>query len=358
MSETLLVTGAAGYIGSHFVESLLRSPLWQRRAPRLVLLDDLSTGHREFIDALAGLATQSGFPAPVFEKLSLIDAPSVSATLLRHRPSAVVHFAARISVGESVANPGLYFLNNVEGSKNLLQAMRAAGCGRMIFSSTAAVYGTVTDPALASRPLDEDTPLAPINPYGETKLRIERELAAASVDWGLKSLVFRYFNAAGASPSGLLGEWHEPETHLIPLLLRSIASGSALRVYGDDYPTRDGSCIRDYIHVSDLASAHLLGLERLIDDSAFAGGVFNLGTEAGTSVLEVIRAAEAVAGKKVLFEVHPRRAGDSAVLVAASKRAREMLGWNPVHSGIETILKTAQAWEHRLHSSSSTLPSG
>lgn len=313
-----------------------------------MLLDDLSTGHQEFIDSIFGMANQAGFPEPVFERVSVLDASAMRSVLLRHRPAVAVHFAARISVGESVENPALYHSNNVEGSKNLLLAMKEAGCGRMIFSSTAAVYGTVADPDLASRPLSEDTPLAPVNPYGETKLKIEQEIASAGREWGLKSLVFRYFNAAGASITGRFGEWHEPETHLIPLLLRSIRSGVPLKVYGCDYPTRDGSCIRDYIHVSDLASAHLLGLERLMKDPGFTGGTFNLGTEQGTSVLEVIRAAEKVTGKKAAFEIHPRRAGDSAVLVAGSKSAREVFGWRPVHSEITRILETAEAWELRL----------
>ena len=348
MNATILITGAGGYIGSHFCEALLKSASWKDRSLNLVLLDDLSTGHEEFIGALQSLASEKGWNPVSFEKLSLLDPQSMREVFLRHRPKAVVHFAAKISVAESVENPALYFSNNVEGSKHLLSAMKESGCGSMIFSSTAAVYGAVEDPSRAQRPLAEDTPLAPINPYGETKFQMEQEIAKAGQEWGLRSVIFRYFNAAGASTQGRLGEWHEPETHLIPLLLRSLESGNPLKVFGNDYPTRDGSCIRDYIHVSDLASAHLLGLARLLDDARFTSSIFNLGTASGTSVFEVIAAAERITGKKAIFEIHGRRPGDSPILVADSTRAREVLGWNPIDSDIETILKTAWAWENRL----------
>ena len=348
MKETILITGAGGYIGSHFGEALLESETWKARSLNLVFLDDLSTGHAEFIETLTSLANEKGWMTPSFERVSLLDSNSLREVFLRYRPKAVVHFAAKISVAESVEKPELYFSNNVDGSKNLLAAMRESGCQALIFSSTAAVYGSVTDPARATRPLAEDTPLAPINPYGESKLRMEQEIAKAGEEWGLRSVIFRYFNAAGASSHGRLGEWHDPETHLIPLLLRSLESGKALKVFGSDYATRDGSCIRDYIHVSDLASAHLLGLFRLLDDAKFVNTVFNLGTASGTSVLEVIAAAEPVTNKKAVFEIHGRRPGDSAILVADSTRAREQLGWQPTQSDIQTILKTAWAWEHRL----------
>lgn len=344
MSGPILITGAAGYIGSQFVETLILDSEWKKKGLGIVLLDDLSTGRPEFIEALEKLAMEEGWSRPVFEKCSLLDASLLQCVFERHRPSAVLHFAARISVAESVEKPELYFENNVEGSKNLLHAMAAAGTGKLVFSSTAAVYGSVSDPMLSAHPLKEETPLAPINPYGETKLLMEQEIEDARKQ-GVKSFIFRYFNAAGASFTGRFGESHDPETHLIPLLLRSVLSGNQLKVFGNRYPTRDGTCIRDYIHVADLADAHLRGLSRLMDGEN--GGVYNLGTSEGTSVFEVIEAAARVTGKTVPFGVHPPRAGDSPVLVADASRARAELGWVPRHSSIETILKTALDWEMR-----------
>ncbi|NDF14865.1 UDP-glucose 4-epimerase GalE [bacterium] len=354
MQNSILITGAAGYIGSHVAEALLLDPHapdaeGAARAPRLVLVDDLSTGHRELIDVIQQTARERGLPEPVFHKVSLLDHEELERILIEEHPSAVVHFAALIAVGESVQKPGLYFRNNVDGSICLLSAMRKAGVKNLVFSSTAAVYGT-RGPAQATTPLKETDPLGPGNPYGETKLRMEQEIVRAGTEWGLQSVIFRYFNAAGAGASGRLGEWHEPETHLIPLLLRAARSGRPLQVYGTDYATRDGSGIRDYIHVSDLADAHLRGLDRLLSGPGPGASIYNLGTEQGTSVLEVIRAAEEVLGMKVPYEIHSRRAGDAEVLIADASKAFRELGWRPAHSSIQEILKTAWAWERVLTS--------
>ncbi len=351
---SLLITGAAGYIGSHFAEALIGQGVLSDGPLDLHFLDDLSTGHREFLDRLVALAESKGLPRPKVYEASLTDAPALERAIEQAEPEAVLHFAALISVAESVQKPELYFRNNVEGSQNLLRSLQKVNCRRLVFSSTAAVYGNPPDPAVASRPLPESTALAPVNPYGETKLAMERAIEEASRAWGLNAVIFRYFNAAGASASGGFGEWHEPETHLIPLLLRAASRGEKLKVFGSDYATRDGTCIRDYIHVEDLASAHVLGLERLMGGAVSASGAtetFNLGTAQGTSVLEVIRAAEEVLGHPVGYEIYPRRAGDSAVLVADSTRAREVLGWEPKHSSMEHILRTAWGWERGLQAS-------
>lgn len=349
MSETILITGAAGYIGSHVAEALLLDPFWQARRLRLILVDNLSTGHREFIEALRLTALESGLPEPEFHAVSLLEREALERLLIDTRPSAVLHFAAFIAVGESVEKPDLYFENNVEGSVRLLSAMKSAGVKNLVFSSTAAVYGK-RDAAAARTPLKETDAVGPENPYGETKQQMEREIARAVGEWGLKSVVFRYFNAAGAGTSGRLGEWHEPETHLIPLALRAARSKKSLKVFGTDYETRDGSGVRDYIHVSDLAQAHLRGLERLLSGREPGSTLYNLGTEQGTTVLEVIRAAEQVLGMKVPLEIHPRRPGDAETLIADASKARDELGWKPEHSSIEEIIQTAWNWEQALTS--------
>lgn len=348
---TLMITGAAGYIGSHTAEALLAAAS-SFGLKRLLFLDDLSSGHLETIQTLKALARNQigseNSPELEFFSVSLLDPVGLKKIFAASTIDSVLHFAAKISVEESVANPDLYFKNNVQGSKNLLNAMKESGTKKIVFSSTAAVYGTVQDPNLAYHPLTEGTPLAPINPYGESKFQIEGELMNASEEWGLRAVIFRYFNAAGASLSGSLGEWHEPETHLIPLILRAAQSQTELQVYGNDYQTRDGSCIRDYIHVSDLADAHLKGLKRLNQNPDLKIEVYNLGTAKGTSVFEVLAAAEKVTGLKVNYRLRPRRAGDSAVLIADSTKAQKDLGWTPVNSDIEMILKTALAWETKL----------
>jgi len=343
----IFVTGGAGYIGSHFVEAWSADSRFQN--DRLVIVDNLSTGHAEFVDTLVAndpLAKHG--PRITLEKIDLLDYAALEATFQKHRPDAVLHFAAKISVAESVANPELYRRNNVEGSENLLKAMRVHGCRKIVFSSTAAVYGMTSK----TEPLTESDTLQPINPYGETKLAMENSIRAAAREWGLQAVIFRYFNASGASPSGRLGEWHEPETHLIPLLLESILGQKApLQLYGTDYPTRDGTCVRDYIHVNDLADAHVRGLDRLLNDETDGAEVYNLGTETGTTVCEVIAAAEKVCEKKAAIEEKPRRPGDAAMLVAGCAKATKTLEWRPRHSQIEEILNTAARWQRKLSES-------
>jgi UDP-glucose 4-epimerase len=318
----ILVCGGAGYIGSHMVRHL------RANGHEAVVFDNLSTGHRQ---AVGEASLVEG---------DLLDPAALATLFAAHRFDAVMHFCARSLVGESVQQPYAYYRNNVAGTLNLLQAMQAAGVERLVFSSTAAVFGNPQADLI-----DEDHPTAPINPYGASKLMVERMLADAATAYGLRSVALRYFNAAGADPAGTLGESHDPETHLIPNVLRAaLGTGSSLKVFGDDYATRDGTCVRDYVHVNDLASAHLAAL-------AFMGAhegahVFNLGNGQGFSVLEVIEAARRVTGADIGFEVAPRRLGDPPVLVAASNRAREVLGWIPEFTDIGDIIATAWTW-HR-----------
>jgi UDP-glucose-4-epimerase GalE len=249
---------------------------------------------------------------------------------------AVIHFAAFIAVGESTVKPELYFANNVSGSLSLFTAMVRAGVRRLVFSSTAAVYGMPE-----RSPITEDFPFAPINPYGESKVMVEKMLRWFDAIHGLRSICLRYFNASGAAPDGHWGEEHEPETHLIPLMLRAVKTGKPLTIFGDDYPTPDGTCIRDYIHVLDLAEAHVAALESLT-----GGGVsdrFNAGTGRGHSVLEVVRAVEEVTGRKVPYGIGPRREGDPPTLVADSGKLQRTLGWRPKHADLREIV--ASAWE-------------
>ncbi|WP_156087581.1 UDP-glucose 4-epimerase GalE [Lysobacter sp. Root667] len=318
----VLVCGGAGYIGSHMVRRLAAA------GHQVTVFDNLSTGHRE---AVAGAELVVG---------DLLDPSALAQLFGQRRFDAVVHFAARSLVGESVAQPYLYYENNVVGSLNLLRAMREAGVERIVFSSTAAVFGHPE-----CEPIDEDHPTRPINPYGASKLMVERLLADAAQAYGLRSVSLRYFNAAGAATEGGIGEAHEPETHLIPNVLRSaLGRGPALKVFGTDYPTRDGTCVRDYVHVDDLCEAHLAAL-RFMGETAGAH-LFNLGNGQGFSVLEVLDAAARVAGAKIDYETAPRRAGDPAVLVASSRKAREQLGWSPQHTDIEAIIASAWNW-HR-----------
>ncbi|PJJ96582.1 UDP-glucose 4-epimerase GalE [Lysobacteraceae bacterium NML91-0213] len=320
MTRRVLVCGGAGYIGSHMAKWLAAHGV----AP--VVLDNLSTGHRE--------AVRFG---PLVEA-DLLDPASLDAAFAQGPFEAVMHFCARSLVGESVQQPLAYYDNNVTGTLNLLQAMQRHGVDRIVFSSTAAVFG---EPVAAT--IDEDHPKAPINPYGASKLMVERVLADAAHAYGLRSVALRYFNAAGASADGDIGEAHTPETHLIPNVLRAaLGDGSRLKVFGDDWPTADGTCVRDYIHVDDLAQAHWLALDFM---AAHAGAhAFNLGNGRGFSVREVIAAAEAASGHEVPFDIAPRRAGDPAVLVAASDRARQVLGWAPRHADLQAIIASAWRW--------------
>jgi UDP-glucose 4-epimerase len=319
----ILVVGGAGYIGSHMVKML------RLAGHQPVVADDLSSGRRE---ALLGVRLLEG---------DIGDAGFVARVLGDVRPDVVMHFASFIQVGESMADPSKYYRNNVTATRVLLDGMRAHGVDKFVFSSTAAVFG---DPEYT--PIDEDHPKAPINPYGRSKWMVEQMLADYDAAYGLKSVCLRYFNAAGADPDGELGECHEPETHLIPLILQ-VASGRRphISVYGTDYDTPDGTCIRDYIHVRDLSSAHLLAVERLAAGGASAR--YNLGNGNGFSVAEVIEAARRVTGHPIPVVVAGRRAGDPPRLVADAARARRELGWRPAHADLGGIIADAWAWERR-----------
>lgn len=315
----VLVCGGAGYVGSHAALALARA------GHEVTVLDNMLTGHRE--------AVRWG---PLVEA-DILEPETLDAGFAR-KVDAVMHFCARSLVGESVTDPIAYYQNNVAGTLNLLEAMRRHGVDRLVFSSTAAVFGNpVTDM------IDEEHPKAPINPYGASKLMVEQVLRDAAVAYGLRSVALRYFNAAGAAAEEGIGESHEPETHLIPNALKAAAgSGGGLRVFGNDYPTRDGTCVRDYVHVLDLADAHLRALEWM--DAEPGSHRFNLGNGNGFSVLEVIEAARRVSGREIPYEIGPRRAGDPPVLVASSAQARQKLGWAPKYDRIEPIIETAWAW--------------
>lgn len=322
MTRRVLVCGGAGYIGSHMVRLL------REAGHEVVVFDNLSQGHEA---ALCGAALWRG---------DLLNPDDLRAVFAAHQIDAVIHFAALIAVGESVAEPGLYYRNNVTGALNLLSAMREAGVERIVFSSTAAVFG---NPVTAR--IDETHPLAPINPYGWSKRMVEQMLADMAEAHGLRSVALRYFNAAGAHPDATIGEAHEPETHLIPLaLLTALGLREKLSAFGADYDTRDGTCVRDYIHVLDLAEAHLLALDHM--DRAPGAHAFNLGNGAGFTTLEVIETARRLSNRPIPFEMAPRRAGDAAALVADSARARDVLGWRPRFDALDTIIETAWAW-HR-----------
>lgn len=318
----ILVTGGAGYIGSHTVLLLLDSGY------DVVVADNLSRGHRERVDAAR------------LRVVDLLDTQELVAVMKEKPCDAVIHFAAYIAVGESMKIPEIYFRNNVAGSLSLLTAMVKAGVGKIVFSSTAAVYGMP-----AHVPIAECEPYAPVSPYGESKVMVEKMLDWFDQIHGVRSVCLRYFNASGADARGRTGEDHDPETHLIPLLFRAIQTGKPITLFGDDYATPDGTCIRDYIHVTDLAQAHIAAVESLC-----AGGPsrkFNVGTGKGFSVKEVLRAVEAVTGKKVPFEVGPRREGDPPVLVADSTRLQNELGWKPEYPRLHNIVETAWKWASR-----------
>lgn len=312
----LLVTGGAGYIGSHTVQLLLQ------QGYDVAVVDNLSKGYRHNVP-----------PERLFQ-LDLCETKALKELMRQVRPEAVIHFAAYIAVGESMREPARYFTNNVGGSLSLLTAMVEIGVKHIVFSSTAAVYGNPH-----ATPILETFPIQPVNAYGETKVMVETMLRWFDQIHHLTSICLRYFNASGADPEGRLGEEHEPETHLIPLLLRAVVTGQPVTIFGDDYPTPDGTCIRDYIHVNDLAQAHILAVEHLM-----AGGAsdqFNVGTGTGHSVLEMIRTVEEVTGKKVPYVIGPRREGDPAALVAASDKLRTKLAWQPQYAELRTIVQHA-----------------
>ncbi|KQV62289.1 MULTISPECIES: UDP-glucose 4-epimerase GalE [unclassified Caulobacter] len=317
--QTVLVAGGAGYVGSHTCLALAEAGF------RPVVFDDLSNGHREHV--------QWG-PLEVGD---IRDAARLDAVFAAHRPVAVLHFAARIEVGESVKNPGVFFDNNVGGTITLIEAARRAGVNALVFSSTCATFG---DPV--NLPMNETHPQAPLNPYGRSKLMVEQALADYDRYLGFRSAVMRYFNAAGADPEGRIGEWHEPETHAIPLAIQvALGQRSHFTIFGDDYDTRDGTAVRDYVHVLDLADAHVSALRRLL-----AGGSsesFNLGTGTGTTVRELVDGVGRAVGKPLAVQMAARRLGDAPVLVGDNAKARAELGWKPSRD-LDAILSSAWRW--------------
>jgi UDP-glucose-4-epimerase GalE len=320
----VLVTGGAGYIGSHCCKALLEAGYHP------ICYDNFSTGHRSFVTGSLVAA-------------DLQDAAKLAQTFVQYEIVAVMHFAASSLVGESVVDPRKYYVNNLAGTLSLLDAMRNAGCMRLVFSSTGAVYGKAD-----SRALPESYACAPINPYGASKWMIERILADYRSAYGLGSFCLRYFNASGADSSGVIGELRDNETHLIPRAMMALQGHvSDFAVYGDDYETPDGTAIRDYIHVTDLAAAHVLALKLLMH--GHSGGSYNLGTGAGFSVREILGAIGAETGREVPYVIRDRRAGDPAYLVADPSAARETLKFRPVHSDLATIIRTAWAWHQKAH---------
>ena len=318
----ILVTGGAGYVGSVSVAALLEA------GHAVSVLDDLTTGHRAAVPSAARLHVGT-----------YADGPAVRGILEMDRIEAILHCAARSLVGESTVEPAKYYRDNVAGGVTLLEAARETGVNRFVFSSTAAVYGTPE-----STPIPEDAPLRPINPYGETKRTFESALAWYGRAYGLRSVTLRYFNVAGATET--LGEDHDPETHLIPNVLAAAAGKRELTVFGDDYPTPDGTCIRDYIHVADLAEAHMLALAAtdLADPRTAQPLVCNLGNGGGFSVREVLAAAEQVVGRPVPHTIGARRAGDPPILVASAARAAEVLGWHPARPSLDEMVGSAWIW--------------
>ena len=344
----VLVTGGAGYIGSHAVRALCRA------GHQVAVLDNLVYGHRDIVLDVLGVPLVEGQVGdrPLLDSVLAGGHPALTGSALEGRPiEAVLHFAAYAYVGESVSNPAKYYRNNLGDTLSLLEALISAPTPiPIVFSSTCATYGVPQQV-----PITEDHPQAPINPYGHSKWMVERLLIDFAAAYGLPSVIFRYFNAAGADPEGGLGEDHYPETHLIPRVL-DVMSGREpyLQIFGDDYPTPDGTCIRDYIHVSDLADAHVLGLERLLrlrehEQTLSAPLIYNLGNGTGYSVQQVIETAKAVTGRGLLAHVAPRRTGDPAQLVAGAERAHRELGWRPRHADLGTIIEHAWAWHRHRH---------
>lgn len=325
---TILVTGGAGYIGSHAVLAL------KLAGYDLVILDNLVYGHQELVEKVLQVKLIVGDT----NDRSLLD--RLFAT---HNITAVMHFSAYAYVGESVTDPAKYYRNNVVGTLTLLEAMLAAGVNKFVFSSTCATYGVPN-----KIPLTEDHPQNPINPYGATKLMVERILSDFDAAYNLKSVSFRYFNAAGADPNGLLGEDHNPETHLIPLvLLTALGKRDSISIFGTDYDTPDGTCIRDYIHVNDLASAHILGLEYLLNGGK--SDFFNLGNGGGFSVKEVIEMARKITGREIKALECDRRPGDPPILVGSSEKARKILGWVPEYPDLNNIISHSWQWHQQRH---------
>lgn len=325
----ILVTGGAGYIGSHCVMALLENN------NDVVIFDNLSTGHIETVQTLQKYGNVE------FQQGDLTNFDDINSVFKNFNIEKVVHFAAFSQVGESVVNPQKYYINNVCGTINLLRAMLENNVKKIVFSSTAATYG---EPVYI--PIDEKHPQNPINPYGQSKLMIEKIMDDYNKAYELKSVRLRYFNVAGADLKSRIGEWHDPETHLIPNILKStFNNGKTFQMFGDDYDTKDGTCVRDYINVEDLAQAHLLALKYL--DKGGETNFFNLGTNDGNTVKEVFAACEKVTQKDIPVEMKPRRAGDPASLVADNNKAKENLNWNPKHT-LEESIQSACTWEEKL----------
>jgi len=333
----ILVTGGAGYIGSHCILALLE------KGYDVVIFDNLVTGHIETVETLKN-QKYSGKVVD-FIKGDLTNISDIKSVFHKHRIDAVLHFAALSLVGESVQKPDKYYHNNVYGTLNLLSAMLENNVKKIVFSSTAATYG---EPVYT--PIDESHPQNPINPYGQTKLMIERIMDDYDSAYGLRSVRLRYFNVAGADSLSRIGEWHKPESHLVPNILKStFNSGKTFELYGEDYPTIDGTCVRDYINIEDLADAHFLALEYL--NNGGETDYFNLGTQNGDSVKEVFSTCEAITEKAIPLNIMPRRLGDPAILVADNTKAGQILKWNPKHT-LEESIKTAYNWESKINSCS------
>jgi UDP-glucose 4-epimerase len=335
LDGVILVTGGAGYVGSHAVKAL------QLAGFQVIVLDNLVYGHQDLVENCLQAKLIVG---------DVGDPQLLDSIFSVTKVSAVMHFAAYAYVGESVTDPAKYYGNNVVGTITLLEAMRAHGILNFVFSSTCATYGVPHH-----IPISEDHPQAPINPYGASKLMVERVLQDYGGAYGLNSIVFRYFNAAGADPSGELGEDHQPETHLIPLVLQAAAGQRpSVAIFGSDYDTPDGTCIRDYIHVADLAQAHVLGLQYLLEHQT--SQVFNLGNGTGFSVKEVIDTASAITGKDIPVTYAPKRQGDPSTLVGSSAKAQQILGWEPRYPALTSILQHAWQWHQHRHFQSPKMP--
>lgn len=321
----ILIVGGAGYIGSHAVKQLLGQDI------EVVVIDSLETGHKESV------------PARVpFYHLDIRDKEALKSVFEKENFDGVIHFAANSLVGESMTKPLKYYNNNVHGTQVLLEVMVETGVKYIVFSSTAATYGDVK-----TMPITEDMQTLPTNTYGETKLAIEKMMSWTHKAHELNYVCLRYFNVAGADASGLIGEAHATETHLIPLILQvPLNQRPHITVYGNDYPTKDGTCIRDYIHVTDLVTAHILALNHLMSDGA--SDVFNLGSNSGYSVLEMIEAAREVTGHEIPVVIGERRAGDPALLIASSEKAKKVLNWTPQHTNVKEIIASAWKW-HQAH---------
>ena len=329
LNPKILVTGGAGYIGSHGVLAL------QQAGYEVLVLDNLVYGHRELVEEVLQAELIEG---------DTCDRALLDEIFAKHNIAAVMHFAAYAYVGESVTEPAKYYHNNVVGTLTLLEAMLAASVKQFVFSSTCATYGVPK-----TTPIPEDHPQSPINPYGTSKLMVEKMLADFSTAYDFHSVTFRYFNAAGADPQGRLGEDHNPETHLLPLvLLTALGKRESVSIFGTDYPTPDGTCIRDYIHVTDLADAHVLGLKYLLDGGSTA--IFNLGNGNGFSVKQAIETARQVTGREIKAIECDRRPGDPPALVGSSEKATQILGWQPQYADLHAILTHAWQWHQTRHS--------